>query len=81
VIPVFHSKKRLTIQGAIVNRTVFALIFAVSLGSAGRAQQQIPTGGPIPDRRGFNKIMAAIRQISDKPVRIVINTHWHPDHN
>src|SRR5215470_11016497 len=96
---------------------------------------QIPTGGPIPDRRGFNgkvddpkatdevtevvrrvagnvyviagaggnievqagpdglllvddnftvfypKIMAALRQISDKPVRIVINTHSHFDHN
>jgi cyclase len=118
-----------------MNGTVFPLIFAVALGSAARAQQQIPTGGPIPDRRGFNnsvddprltsqveevvrrvagnvyviagaggnievqagpdglllvddnftvfypKIMAAIRQISDKPVRIVINTHSHFDHN
>ena len=111
------------------------LVFAIFLLSAARAQQQIPTGGPIPDRRGFNscvgypeltsqvqevvrrvagnvyviagaggnievqtgpdglllvddnfavfypKIMAAIRLISDKPVRIVINTHSHPDHN
>jgi cyclase len=96
---------------------------------------QIPTGGPIPDRRGFNnkvddpkatgevtevvrkvagniyviagaggnievqagpdglllvddnftvfypQILQAIRQISDKPVRMVINTHSHFDHN
>ena len=118
-----------------MNRTMFALMFVVSLGSAARAQPQIPTGGAIPDRRGFNnsvddvkltsqveevvrrvagnvyviagaggnievqagpdglllvddnftvfcpKIMAAIRQISDKPVRIIINTHSHFDHN
>jgi glyoxylase-like metal-dependent hydrolase (beta-lactamase superfamily II) len=118
-----------------MNRTIFALIFVVSLGSVASSQQQIPTGGPIPDRRGFNnsvddpkltspveevvrrvagsvyviagaggnievqagpdglllvddnftvfypKIMAAIRQISDKPARIVINTHSHFDHN
>ena len=102
--------------------------------SAIAAAQPIPTGGPIPDRRGFNtrvndpvavaevevvvrkvagqvyviagaggnvavqagddglllvdnnfavfydEIMERIRQISDKPVRIVVNTHWHPDH-
>src|SRR6516162_3252075 len=118
-----------------MNRTMFALTSVVSLGSAARAQQQIPTGGPIPDKRGFNnsvddpkltsqvtevvrrvagnvyviagaggnievqagpdglllvddnftvfypQIMAAIRQISDKPIRIVINTHSHFDHN
>lgn len=97
--------------------------------------QQIQTGGPIPDRRGFNgsvdnpqltgpveevvrrvagnvyviagaggnivaqagpdglflvddnfavfypKIVTALRQISDKPVRIIVNTHSHFDHN
>lgn len=26
------------------------------------------------------KILAAIRKLSDKPIRFVINTHWHRDH-
>ncbi len=26
------------------------------------------------------KVMAAIRRLSDKPIRFVLNTHWHPDH-
>lgn len=118
-----------------MNKAVSVSIFMAFLASVLTAQQQIPTGGRIPDRRGFNnsvdnpkltdpveevvrrvagnvyviagaggnivvqtgsdglllvddnftvfypKIMAAIRQISDKPVRIIINTHWHPDHN
>jgi glyoxylase-like metal-dependent hydrolase (beta-lactamase superfamily II) len=107
----------------------------ILLVSAVSAQQQIPAGGPIPDRRGFNNsandpkltdpveevvmrvagnvcviagaggniaaqsgpdglflvddnftvfypsILAALRQISDKPVRIIVNTHSHFDHN
>lgn len=106
----------------------------ILLASAVTAQHQIPTGGRIPDRRGFNnsvngpkltdpveevvrrvggnvyvvagaggnivvqagsdglflvddnfavfypKIVVVLRQISDKPVRMIVNTHWHPDH-
>ena len=105
------------------------------LGVTAAVQQQIPTGGPIPDRRGFqgvndpryvdvvkngvvtrhvagqvyviagaggnivvqsgddglflvddnfivffDQIMANIRKISDKPIRMVVNTHSHGDH-
>jgi cyclase len=107
----------------------------VLLGVTVAVQQQIPTGGPIPDRRGFqgvndprypdvvkngvvtrhvagqvyviagaggnivvqsgddglflvddnfivfyDQIMAGIRKISDKPIRMVVNTHSHGDH-
>jgi hypothetical protein len=123
------------LERRIVNRTVLALTFVALLVSAVTAQQQIPTGGPIPDRRGFNnsvndpkltdpveevvrrvagnvyviagaggniaaqagpdglflvddnfavfypRIVAALRQISDKPVRMIVNTHSHFDHN
>src|SRR5215471_2964845 len=37
-----------------MNRTVLAAAFVLSLVTTGAVQQQIPTGGPIPDRRGFN---------------------------
>ena len=26
------------------------------------------------------KIVAAVRKISDKPIRFLVNTHWHGDH-
>jgi glyoxylase-like metal-dependent hydrolase (beta-lactamase superfamily II) len=26
------------------------------------------------------KIIAAIKSISDKPIRFLLNTHWHADH-
>lgn len=28
-----------------------------------------------------DKIIAAIREISDKPIRFLVNTHWHGDHS
>ena len=33
---------------------VFAVVFLAALLTARAAQREIPTGGPIPDRRGFN---------------------------
>jgi cyclase len=32
------------------------------------------------DERDVPKLIARIAKISDKPVRYVINTHWHADH-
>lgn len=116
-------------------KSILFAVFALMLSSALVAfQSEIPTGGPIPDRRGFNfkvtdpkavaevqvvvrhvagkvyvvagaggnitvfagddgvmlvddnfkvfynQILAAIRQVSRKPIRFVINTHWHGDH-
>ena len=27
-----------------------------------------------------SRLVAAIRQITDRPIRFLIDTHWHPDH-
>jgi glyoxylase-like metal-dependent hydrolase (beta-lactamase superfamily II) len=118
-------------------RVVLAAICAALCGGAALSQDQlsgpIPTGGPIPDNRGFrtndkarvaqvqivtrrisgqayviagaggnmvvfagndgimlvdtnfniffDRILAQIRRISDKPIRYVMNTHPHGDHS
>jgi len=116
-------------------RRALVAVCVLLLGVTVMVQQQIPTGGRIPDRRGFagvndprypelvkegvvtrrvagqvyviagaggnvevfagnegvllvdnnftilwDPIRNAIRQISDKPIKYVINTHFHPDH-
>lgn len=119
--------KRLVVMGAICLGATVAVA---------TQRPEIPTGGPIPDRRGFqgvddprypdvlregvvtrrvagnvyviagaggnvvvfagddgvllvdnnfsifwDQIRTAIREISDEPIRIVVNTHSHGDHN
>ncbi len=112
-----------------------SVVCAILSCGAAASQDTIPTGGPIPDIRGFSsqvndpeavaaievvvrhvagqvyviagaggnmtvmagddgifivdtnypvfydQIMAAIRRISDGPIRFVVNTHSHPDHS
>jgi glyoxylase-like metal-dependent hydrolase (beta-lactamase superfamily II) len=116
------------------SRVLGAALVLILAGAAVFSQQRIPTGGPIPDVRGFNnkitnpaetskinvvvrhvagkvfviagaggnmavfagddgvmladtnftvfydQIMRAIRQISDKSIKYVLNTHSHLDH-
>ena len=55
-------------QGAICNLGVVVGTDAVAA---------IDSGGSIVEAQAF---IAAIRKITDKPIRFLINTHMHPDH-
>ncbi len=128
-----NGVKTTSMNRSISSVALVALCVVVFSGVVS-SQQTIPTGGPIPDIRGFNnritdpdavsevsvvvrhvagqvyvvagaggnvvvfagdggiflvdtnfivfydEIMAAIRQISDSPIRFVVNTHSHLDH-
>ena len=62
-----------------VQGNVFMLV-----GAGGNITVQIGDEGVLVVDTGLGKIsdkvLGAIRQLSDKPIRIVINTHLHPDH-
>jgi glyoxylase-like metal-dependent hydrolase (beta-lactamase superfamily II) len=54
------------------------------VGAGGNITVQVGDEGVLVVDTGLGKIsdkvLAAIRQLSDKPIRVVINTHLHPDH-
>jgi glyoxylase-like metal-dependent hydrolase (beta-lactamase superfamily II) len=54
------------------------------VGAGGNITVQVGDEGVLVVDTGLgtisDKVLAAIRQLSDKPVRVVINTHLHPDH-
>lgn len=54
------------------------------VGAGGNVTMQIGNEGVLLVDTQFaqmsDKILAAIRQLTDKPIRYIINTHVHPDH-
>ena len=54
------------------------------LGAGGNVAVQIGEEGVLVVDTGTaqmsDKLLAAIRKLSAKPIRYIINTHFHPDH-
>ena len=62
-----------------VQNNVYAIF-----GAGGNITVQVGEQGPLLVDSGLagasEKIMAAVKSVSDKPIRDIINTHIHPDH-
>jgi quinoprotein relay system zinc metallohydrolase 2 len=63
-----HELMSASNAGAICNITVIV---------GGEAVAVVDSGGSVVEA---NLLLAAIRALTDKPVRFLINTHMHPDH-
>jgi cyclase len=54
------------------------------VGAGGNIAVQIGSDGVLVVDTGLaqhaDKVLAAIRKLSDQPIRYIINTHFHPDH-
>src|SRR3974390_13733 len=53
-------------------------------GAGGDITVQIGKDGVLVVDTGIaqmsDKVLAAIKKLSDKPIRYIVNTHYHPDH-
>ena len=66
-----------------VQGNVYMVVAAGGAGGNVTALQAGPDGVLLVDtslEQMSSKIVAAIRTLSDKPIRYIINTHAHPDH-
>ena len=54
------------------------------VGAGGNITVQVGNDGVLVVDTGLatmaDKMLAAIKKISDRPLRYIINTHYHPDH-
>jgi glyoxylase-like metal-dependent hydrolase (beta-lactamase superfamily II) len=71
------------LKEGVVTRRVAGQVYVIA-GAGGNIAVQAGDDGLLLVDDNFkvfyDQIMASIRRISDKPIRIVVNTHSHPDH-
>jgi len=72
------------IKNGVVTRRVAGQVYVIA-GAGGNIAVQAGDDGLLLVDDNFkvfyDQIMASIRRISDRPIKIVVNTHSHPDHN
>ena len=56
------------------------MLFGAGGNMASRRARTARSWSTTSTRRSRPKIMAAVATLTDKPIRFVLNTHWHGDH-